>query len=197
MHSTSIQKLIKALSRLPSVGPRTAERFVFHLLKSGKKDAAELTIALKEMLDSIKSCTICWRFSDQDACNICTDTKRDHKIICVVSEQQEVEVFEKLGEFTGVYHILRGTIKPENDFHNKKLKIKELLLRLRSNAVDEVILGLNANIEGETTIMFLERKIKEISPLTKITRLARGLPMGSDLLYADEITLASALKNRK
>ena len=196
MHSTSIQKLIKALSRLPSVGPRTAERFVFHLLKSGKKDAAELAIALKEMLSSIKSCTICWRFSDQDPCDICSNTTRDHKIICVVSEQQEVEVFEKLGEFIGVYHILRGNIKPENDFHNKKLKIKELLLRLRSNVVDEVILGLNANIEGETTIMFLERKIKEISPNTKITRLARGLPMGSDLLYADEITLASALKNR-
>src|SRR3989339_510527 len=181
MYSKPIQNLIKAFSRLPSVGHRTAERFVFYLLKSGKKDVAELTIALKELIENIKSCEVCWDFADTSPCNFCTDTRRDHKVICVVCQPQDRETIEKTKEFTGVYHILRGTLKPDDENISKFLKINELMARLQKNVVDEVILALNPDINGETTMMYLERQIKKLKPEIRVTRLARGLPMGSDL----------------
>ena len=195
MYSSSIQQLIKAFSKLPSVGNRTAERYVFHLLKKGKKDAGELTLALKTLMENIKSCEICWNFSDISPCHICTDQKRNQTIICVVAEPQDLQVIEKTGEFKGVYHILRGHL--DSDVENlDKLKIKELLERIKKTKPTEIILALNPDLKGETTIMFLQNKIKEIDPDINISRLARGLPMGSDLQYSDEITLTSALKNR-
>jgi len=195
-YSRSIEKLIKAFSKLPTVGPRTAERFVFHLLRSGKKDVGELTMALKNLIDNIKSCELCWDFSDQSPCEICSDTRRDQTKICVVTHPQDMQVFEKTGEYKALYHVLRGVIKPGDEQNAKFLKIKELLERIKTSKVEEIILALNPDLPGETTMMFLEKKIKEQNPQTKITRLARGLPMGSDVRYADEITLGSALKNR-
>ena len=155
---------------------------------------AELTNSLKYLIDTVKSCEICWDFSDQSPCSVCSNKKRDHNTICVVDQSQTVQVFENTNEFNGVYHVLRGTLRPDDEKSIKYLKIKELMDRAKT--AKEIILGLNPDLNGETTMMFLERKLKEFNPELKITRLARGLPMGSDLQYADEITLGSALKNR-
>lgn len=191
-----IENLIKAFSRLPSVGRRTSERFVYHLLKSGKKDVAELTLALKNLIDKVKSCETCWDFSDITPCRICSNKDRDQNIICVVAETQDLQAIEKTGLYKGAYHVLRGTINVEDENTLQYIKIKELLSRMKAGNIKEIILALNPDLRGETTMMFLEKKLKEINPVLIITRLARGLPMGSDLQYADEITLGSALKHR-
>lgn len=191
-----IENLINAFSRLPSVGRRTAERFVYYLLKSGKKDVAELTLALKNLIEKIKSCEVCWNFSDAATCRICASKDRDHSTICVVAETQDLQAIEKTGLYTGVYHILRGTLDVENENTMQYIKVRELLSRIKKENINEIILALNPDLRGETTKMFLEKKIREINPKLIVTRLARGLPMGSDLQYADEITLGSALKHR-
>jgi recombination protein RecR len=196
MYSKSIQQLINAFRKLPSVGQRTAERFAFYLLKSGKKEVAEITLALKELIDNVKSCERCWDFSDHNPCTICSNKNRDQSLICIIGEPQDIPIIERTGVFNGQYHVLRGLIEP-GDVEMEKLKIKELFIRLdHDSAILEIILALNPDLSGETTMLFLEKKIKEKYPHIKITRLARGLPMGSDLQYADEITLSSAIKNR-
>lgn len=196
MYAKPINQLIAAFSKLPSVGPRTAERFVFYLLKSGKKDAAELALALKELIESVKSCETCWDFSDVNPCSICTNQKRERAIICVVKDSQEAQAIEKTGNYAGWYHILRGTIQPGKEEAMKWLKMNELLRRAKNPEIKEIILALNPDLSGETTMMLLETQLKKIRLDMVITRLARGLPMGSDIQYADEITLGSALKYR-
>ena len=217
MYPIPIEQLIKAFTRFPSVGRRTAERFVFYLLKSGKKDAADLGNALQNLIKNIESCKECWDFSDTSPCAICTNPKRDQSTICVVAEPQDMRAIERTGNYHGLYHILRGTINPEAKQLAAGLKIAELMARVKQNqhtnnkalveksaTVDaspvkpnlEVILALNPDLRGETTAMFLEKKLRSEIPELSISRLARGLPMGSDLQYADEITLSSALKYR-
>ncbi len=197
MYSSSINKLIDALKKLPSVGQHTAGRYVFHWLKSGKVEVNELKNALDNLLKNIKSCEKCWNFSDFNPCEICSNTKRDQNQICVVDEAQAVAALEKTGVYTGVYHILRGTIDVSDDNTLATLKINELLERIKTNTnIQEIILALNPDMPGETTMLYLEKQVKIFNPQIKITRLARGLPMGSDLQYSDEITLGSALKNR-
>ena len=196
MYSPSIRQLINSFSKLPSVGERTAERFVFYLLKSGKKEATELVLSLKDLIDNVKSCEKCWDFSDASPCQICNSKTRDHSAICVVANSQDLQAIERTGEYHGVYHVLRGVIKPDEENPIDKLKIQALFSRLKTEKVKEIILALNPDLSGETTMMFLAKKIKSLSPDIKISRLARGLPMGSDLQYADEITLGSSIKNR-
>ncbi len=197
MYSPSIDKLIDTLKKLPSVGQHTAERYVFHWLKSGKSEVSELKNSLDALLNNIKSCKVCWNFSDTDPCPICTDTKRTQTQICVVEQAQSVPAIEKTGAYKGVYHILRGTLDAGEEISLDDLKIKELLARIEKNKdTEEIILALNPDMPGETTMMYLKSKIQAINSNIKITRLARGLPMGSDLQYSDEITLGSALKNR-
>ena len=201
MYSTPINNLIAALKKLPSVGQKTAERFVFHWLASGKKEVNDLKAALGDLLEKVKSCEICWNFSDASPCPICRNIKRDHSIICVVAEAPDIVVIEKTGEYNGVYHVLRGLIDmADGPAALGMLKIDDLWKRFdtaKSSAkIKEAILALNPDLPGETTAMYLEREIKNRWPDVKVTRLARGLPMGSDLQYADEITLGSALKNR-
>ncbi len=196
MYPRPIQNLISAFSKLPNVGERTAERYVFNLLKSGKKQVAELTLSLKELIAKIKSCEICCDFSDVSPCAICGDKKRDHSKICVVAEPQDVQAIERTGIYNGLYHVLRGTLKADDMENVKKLKISELIKRSKERKNREIVLAFNPDLEGETTMMYLQKEIKKTNPKIKITRLARGLPMGSDLQYADEITLSSALKNR-
>ncbi len=194
-YSPSIQNLIEAFRKLPTVGQRTAERFVFYLLKSGKKEVGEITLALKELIDNVKSCETCWDFSDQSPCTICSAKNRDQKTICIVSEPQDIQVIERTGAFAGLYHVLRGLVEAgSEELH--RLKIKELFERLKKSTVAEIVLALNPDLPGETTMLFLEKNLKEKFPTLKVTRLARGLPMGSDLQYADDITLGSAIKNR-
>lgn len=200
MYSHSIQNLIEALKNLPSVGTRTAERYVFHLLKAGKGEVAEIKTALEELLQTTRSCEVCWNFSDSTPCPICRDRTRDHSIVGVVAEAQDIPVIEKTGEFRGYYHVLRGLLDSADENSVKNLKIKELLKRLSpfaKPAIKEAVLMLNPDLRGETTSMLLERQIKKINPRVRVSRLARGLPLGSDLQYADEITLGQALKNRK
>lgn len=223
MYSPSITNLINAFKRLPTVGTRTAERFVFYLLKSGKKEVGELILALEELLEKVKSCEVCWNFSDTSPCPICSDTKRDHTIICVVAEPADLAVIERTGEYKGVYHVLRGLVDATDEESLSKTKIKELIERVHAQlphtplppsrgeisnpllskeghrvvaAVKEIILALNPDVGGETTMLYLEKGLKNINQNLKISRLARGLPMGGDLRYADEITLGSAIKNR-
>lgn len=200
MYSAPINNLIAALKKLPSVGQKTAERFVFHWLTSGKKEVNELKQSLDELLQKVKSCEKCWNFSHQSPCEICANPKRDPTMICVVAEAPDLTAIEKTGEYQGVYHVLRGLIdlSESDEVTLNKLKIAELWQRLKSEKpkIREVILALNPDMAGETTALYLEKEIRKMAPNLKTTRLARGLPMGSDLQYADEITLASALKNR-
>ena len=194
MYSKSIQNLMVAFRKLPTVGQRTAERFVFYLLKSGKKEVGEITLALKELIDNVKSCEVCWDFSDHNPCAICNNKTRDQSLLCVVSEPQDIPVLERTGVYGGLYHVLRGVIEPGDEEGLEKIKIKELFKRIEE--IKEIILALNPDLAGETTMLYFEKEIKRLNPNLKITRLARGLPMGSDIQYADEITLGSAIKNR-
>lgn len=197
MYSKPIENLIRAFSHLPSVGRRTAERYVFHLLKAGKKDPAELALAIKNLITTVKSCAICFDFSDRSPCTICADSKRDPKIICVVAESQDLQAIERTGVYTGRYHILRGLVETDALISDENaLKIPELVARAKSEGITEIILALNPDLQGETTALYLEKELKTANPQIIVTRLARGLPMGSDLQYADEITLSSALKHR-
>lgn len=201
MYSPSIDNLIKAFKKLPTVGQRTAERFVFNLLKSGKKDVNDLILALTTLIKTVRSCEQCWNFSDTNPCAICSNRERDSGLICVVLDPQEVMVIEESGAYRGLYHVLRGLLDASDEESLSRMKIKELLRRIaggdkESEIKNEVILALNPDLSGETTMLFLEREIKKIYPSVKVTRLARGLPLGSDLRYADEITLGAAIKNR-
>lgn len=196
MYSRSIQNLIRAFEKLPSVGPRTAERFVFFLLKSGKKHVAEIANALKMLIETIKSCETCWDFSDTNPCAICSDKKRDQSTICVVRDSQEVQVIESTGAFRGTYHLIRGILEPGKEDRMRFLKIPELLARVSEREITEVILALNPDLAGETTMMYVEKEIKKIRTDVRITRLARGLAMGADVQYADEITLGNAIRHR-
>ncbi len=196
MYARPIQQLITAFAKLPSVGQRTAERFVFYLLRSGKRDVGELMLALKHLVETVKSCEVCFDFSDASPCRICGDKKRDPSTICVVAQPQDVQAIERTENYPGVYHILRGVIRGDDEDSLRTLKIPELLERTKDPSVKEVIFALNPDLPGETTMMYLARRLEETSPGVTRTRLARGLPMGSDLQYADEMTLGSALKNR-
>lgn len=197
MYSPSINNLIYRLKKLPSVGQRTAERFVFSLLKNGKKDVNDLRGALEDLLAKTKSCENCWNFDDESPCYICRDLKRDSGLICVVADPQDIPSVEKTGEYRGHYHVLRGTIEAGDEENSlRRIKAKELFLRLNKKKTNEVILALNSNMAGESTMLFIEREIKKLFPTVTISRLARGLPIGSDLQYADELTLGSAFKNR-
>lgn len=196
MYSPSIDRLIQALKKLPSVGEHTAERYVFHFLKSGKKEVGELALALKNLMQSVTSCRECFNFSDASPCEKCRGPKRDHAFVCVVSEPQDLAAIEHTRSYQGVYHVLRGLIDPTDPETIAKLKIKELFYRLRKSKIREILLALNPTLAGETTMLYLEKELKKINPVIKITRLARGLPLGADVRYADELTLESAIKNR-
>ncbi len=197
MYSPSIDNLIRELKKLPSVGEHTAERFVFHWLRSGKKDVGTMLQALKDLMENVKSCETCWTFSDASPCGICNNPKRDKSTLCVVANPQDVAALEATGSFAGVYHVLRGTLEATEENSEERLKVKELLKRLAGTpTAQEIILALNPNLPGETTMMYLTEQIRAARPEIKITRLARGLPMGSDIQYADEVTLTSALRNR-
>jgi len=197
MFDPSIQKLITAFSRLPSVGPKTAERFVLYLLRSGKGEVGQLTAALSNLVNTVKSCGLCQNFSEHNPCHICSNPKRDKSTVCVVAQIPEASAIEKSGAYTGVYHILRGTIDAIEGTMPRHLKIQELINRVKASdsKVREIILALNPDIPGETTMLYIQKELSDST--VKISRLARGLPIGADLSYADEVTLTSAMKERK
>ncbi len=189
-----VQTLIDELSRLPGIGPKTASRLTYFLLRQPPEQSKSLAEALVEMKEHTRFCSICFNMTENDPCPVCSDEAREASVICVLEEPLDVIAIEKTRVFKGRYHVLHGAISPVDDVGPDDLRIKELLNRLRDNKVREVIIATNPSYEGEATAMYLQ---KQIAPLgLKVTRLARGLPVGGDLEYADETTLARALEGR-
>ena len=190
-----MQAMIDSLSRLPGVGPKSAQRIAFHLLKSDVEEVKKLTNAIQEARGSVRFCDRCFNFSEATLCHLCSDERRDASVLCVVEESRDVVALEKTGQFRGRYHVLLGAINPLEGTGPEHLKVRELLLRLEPEGVQEVILCLNPNTEGDVTAMYLARLLKPLG--VKVTQLAMGLPVGGDLEYADEVTLGRALMGRR
>lgn len=191
----ALERLLQEFTKLPGIGPKTAERLVYYLLKQPKSELEAMAESLAQVKDEVLNCTSCFRFTDQNPCSICTDSRRDKNLLCVVAESQNIPVLEKTNAFHGLYHVLGGVVSPLSGITPDKLKIKELEARLRANGVKEVILALNPDLDGETTALYLAKIIKPLN--IKVTRLARGLPVGADLEYADEVTLENAITGRR
>lgn len=190
----SIQNLIEAFERLPGIGPKTAQRLTFYLLHAPKEEAQALAKASLEMKERTVLCSICFNIGEEDPCNICADSSRDKSVIMVVENPLDVLALEK-ANFKGFYHVLHGVISPLENIGPDEIHIRELLPRLKDGSVKELILATNPTMEGEATAMYIQRLISSLG--VKVTRIARGLPVGSDLEYADETTLSRALEGRK
>ena len=195
MYAGPVQDLIDELGRMPGVGPKSAQRIAFHLLKLSRDDALRLAHAITEVKDKVAFCERCWNVSEGPLCGICLDDRRDTHLLCVVEEPKDIVAVEKTHEFKGRYHVLQGAISPIEGIGPDQLKVKELLARLEPEGVTEVILCTNPNIEGEATAMYLARLLKPLG--LEVTRIASGLPVGGDLEYADELTLGRALEGRR
>ena len=191
-YPAAIQNLIDKLSDLPSVGPKTAERYVFYLLKQSEEKLKDLAAAINDLKAGIKICRQCLMISDSDPCAICADAKRRPEILCVVENTQDLLALETTRQFDGRYFVLGGLINTINEVRPEDLPIAPLIKKIKADGVKEIILALNFTLEGETTALYLTKILKDV----KISRLAKGLPAGSDLEYADELTLANALKYR-
>jgi recombination protein RecR len=191
--SESIEKVAEELSKLPSIGRKTAHRIALYLAKCPPDDVVRLSEALLKLKDNIKLCSVCCNITETDPCPICTSNKRNKNFICIVEESSDVYAIEKTNEYKGLYHVLHGIISPLDGIGPEDIKIKELLMRL-SEPVDEIILALNPSVEGEYTITYLTKLIKPLN--IKMSRIASGIPVGTDLEFADEITIAKALEGR-
>lgn len=191
----SIQNLINEFAKLPGVGQKTAERYVFYLLKKPKEELERFANSLLVLKETTKQCSICFNVAESDPCAICSDPRRDKSILCVVADTRDLLAIDHTHEYGGAYHVLGGVINPLNNIKPESLKIQELAERVKKNSIKEIILAFNPDMEGETTAMYIKKLLEPYK--IKITRLARGLPMGADLEYADEITLTNAIKERK
>jgi len=189
-----LERLIEALRKLPGIGAKSAQRVAFHILRGGRDDAAALAAAILEVKDTLRLCSVCFNITDIDPCLVCSDSARDRSQVCVVEEPHNLVAIEKSG-FRGLYHVLHGSIAPLRGVGPDDLKIAPLLSRLRDGSVKEVILATNPNVEGETTAVYLSRLLKPLG--VRATRIALGLPVGSELEYADEVTVGKALEGRR
>jgi recombination protein RecR len=190
-----ISRLIEELNKLPGIGPKTAQRLAYHLLQAPPERTRDLADAIVSIKENLKLCSICLNIADSDPCGICADESRDRTKVCVVEEPIDIMPLERTRKFRGLYHVLHGVISPSDGIKPEDLHIRELLDRLSGNPITEVILATNPNVEGEATSMYIQRLI---SPLgIRVTRLARGLPFGGDLEYADDVTLSRALEGRQ
>ena len=194
-YSPSIEKLIEAFERLPSIGNKTAARLAFHILDASEEETTEFINAITNAKKNLKYCSVCFNISDTEPCNICGNPARDHSIICVVEDVRDVVAMERTHEFKGVYHVLHGSISPMNGIGPDDIKIKELLARLMEGEVKELILATNPRVEGEATAMYISKLVKPLG--VKVTRIAHGIPVGGDLEYTDEVTLGKALEGRR
>jgi len=190
-----IAKLIDAFTRLPGVGPKTAGRLAFHVLRMKEDDVLEFAKSLVSVKRNLHYCSVCCNVTDVDPCRICQDKSRDGSVICVVQEPKDLVAMERTKEYHGYYHVLHGAISPMEGIGPDELRIAELLKRLGDDKVNELILATNPNIEGEATAMYLSRLVKPFG--LRVTRIAHGLPVGGDLEYADEVTLSKALEGRR
>jgi len=194
-YAEPIARLLEELERLPGIGPKSAQRLAFHILKADDTYAQRLADALVEVKRQIHFCSRCFNFASEDLCEYCADTGRDVSSLCVVEEPRDVVAIERTGEFRGVYHVLQGAISPIDGIGPEQLRVRELIDRLGPGEVTEVVVATNPNVEGETTALYLARLIKPLG--IKVTRIASGLPVGGDLEFADEITLGRALEARR
>jgi recombination protein RecR len=194
-YALPVQTLIDELGRLPGIGPKSAQRIAFHLLKLPTEQATRLANAIVEAKARVAFCSRCWNIAEGELCGICLDPQRDSSIVCVVEEARDVVAIERTGEFKGRYHVLLGAVSPIDGIGPDQLKIRELLLRIQPEGIEELVLATNPNHEGEVTAMYLAKLLKPLE--LKVTRLASGLPVGGDLEYADEITLGRALEGRR
>jgi len=190
-----IAKLIDSFSRLPGIGPKTAARLAFHVLRMKEDDVIDFAKALVSVKRNLHYCSVCCNITDIDPCRICSDKSRDASVICVVQESRDLVAMERTKEFNGQYHVLQGAISPMEGIGPDEIRIADLLKRLSDETVQEMILATNPNIEGEATAMYISRLVKPFG--IKVTRIAHGLPVGGDLEYADEVTLSKALEGRR
>lgn len=191
----SVTRLVEELMRLPGVGEKTAQRLAFHLLKVPKQEAEALALSILAVKERIHRCSQCYGITEEDPCSICADPKRERTLLSVVEEAADIFAFEKLREYRGLYHVLGGALSPLEGVGPEDLTIPQLLTRLRSGEIQEVIVATNPNLEGEATAMYLSKVLKPLA--VKVTRLAHGLPIGSALEYADEVTLLKSLEGRR
>ncbi|GEO26376.1 recombination protein RecR [Alicyclobacillus acidoterrestris] len=190
-----VSRMIEQFMKLPGIGPKTAARLAFHVMGMEQKDVDEFAKALKDIKTKLTECAICCNITETSPCSICADPRRDKLVICVVGEPRDVVAMERTHEYNGTYHVLHGAISPMEGIGPQDIRIKELVTRIGQEDIDEVILATNPNVEGEATAMYISRLLKPFS--LKITRIAHGLPVGGDLEYADEVTLAKALEGRR
>ena len=195
VYTQPVQALIDELGRLSGIGPKSAQRIAFHLLKLPADDVNRLAMSITDAKARVRFCVRCWNFADGDLCPICLDDRRDTTTLCVVEESRDIVSIEKTGEFRGRYHVLLGAMSPLDGIGPEQLKMKELFARLEPEGVQEVIVCTNPNTEGEVTALYLARMLKPFG--IRVTRIASGLPVGGDLEYADELTLGRALEGRR
>jgi recombination protein RecR len=195
VYAAPVQELIDQLGRMPGIGPKSAQRIAFHLLKLPREDALRLSQAIVEAKDKVSFCTRCFNVAEGGECSICADSRRDASLVCVVEEPRDIVALEKTQDYRGRYHVLQGAINPIEGIGPDQLRIRELLQRLADEDIAEVILCTNPNLEGDATAMYLSRQLRPLG--IKVTRLASGLPVGGDLEYADELTLGRALEGRR
>lgn len=194
LYAPSIEKLIESFEKLPSIGHKTAQRLAFYMLDLSNEEVKEFTDSIINAKNNLKFCSKCFNISDTEPCNICSNPKRDESTICVVEDVRDVLAMERTHEFNGVYHVLHGSISPMNGVGPDDIKIKELLSRIMGGEVKEIILATNPRVEGEATSMYISKLVKPLG--VKVTRIARGIPIGGDLEYTDEVTLSKALEGR-
>ena len=194
-HPAPLARLIDELQRLPGIGPKSAQRIAFHLLKGTQADAERLSQAVAELLGSIQICARCNAFTDREVCATCTDPARSDRVVCVVEEPYNLHTIERTRDFRGRYHVLHGALSPLQGIGPDELRVRGLLDRVRGGAVEEVILATSPTVEGEATAVYLARILKPLA--VKVTRIAMGIPVGSDLDWADEVTMAKALEGRR
>jgi len=190
-----IARLLEELERLPGIGPKSAQRIAYWLLTADSADAERLASAITEVKHTIHFCPRCFNFAEGDLCEVCADSRRDSSIICVVEEPRDLAAVERVAEYRGVYHVLHGAISPIDGIGPEQLRVRELIERLGTEEIAEVVIATNPNVEGETTALYLARLIKPLG--IKVTRIASGLPVGGDLEFADEVTLGRALEARR
>ena len=195
MYQGAVQDLIDELGRLPGIGPKSAQRLAFHMLEADREDMLRLADAIRTVKDKVRLCSVCFNVSEDEVCSLCRDERRDRSQICVVEESQDVMAMERTRAFQGRYHVLGGAINPIAGIGPEQLHVRELLTRLQDEAVQEVILATDPNLEGEATATYLGRLLGATG--IRVTRLASGLPVGGDLEYADEVTLGRAFEGRR
>jgi len=191
----SLARLIEQLQRLPGIGAKSAQRLAFHILKTPREDVERLADAMREVKDRVTYCSVCNNITDQDPCYYCTHPGRDHRLICVIEQPENVVAVERTRDFRGVYHVLLGALSPLHGVGPDDLKIKGLVERVGAGGVEEVILATNPNVEGEATAIYLAKLLKPLG--ARVTRIAMGVPVGGDLEYADEVTMHKALEGRR